>query len=225
MRGTAGNRPGLLAALACVLATPLTAQGIPEEQYVLHLRSAAQNCKGAAPETRARIAAEFAVTVGYRTIEVSSAVVTGFEDFDPLSGYDAGSGYNLPECGNAPREQGRLGRVFRMIGDTRDPDARFVPVTRGYRVVVAKKGYQDLTVVYRVVLPRGASADDVRRDQKVSFSFDLIGVRGFRLTDTSATGVLRRLLPETRMLRCGNGHEYAPASGYGFCPVDGLPLK
>ncbi len=81
----------------------------------------------------------------------------------------------------------------------------------------------EFTITARI--PRHV-ARDARIGQKVSLDLQLRvtyvsrGASNIRL-DGYAVGVEHELMT----LRCDNGHVYAPASGYKFCPVDGLPLK
>jgi hypothetical protein len=61
---------------------------------------------------------------------------------------------------------------------------------------------------------------ELRIGQKVAFTGIVIGADA-----TTVYMSTTKMTPETHMLRCNNGHEYGPSSGYRFCPIDGLPLR
>lgn len=89
----------------------------------------------------------------------------------------------------------------------------------GLAWVTLKVSVQDEEIYLTGILSGKALAhlDDLRAGQKVT-------VEGTLLT-TNLDLMIDDILPETRMLTCGNGHNYAPSSGYKFCPVDGLELN
>jgi len=92
------------------------------------------------------------------------------------------------------------------------------------RILNGTKTYQDKTINYTVLFP-STLLDQLRTGQRIAFTAKILSVH---LATDKSIGV--RLLTsaistETHVLRCPNGHEYAPSSGYQFCPIDGLPLK
>ena len=90
-----------------------------------------------------------------------------------------------------------------------------------YHVIEFKKGHQDRTLSYKLYTQDQQALDNLRVGQKVSLRLGLLSVSQSRLVD----GYILSIEPETKMPACDNGHEYAPSSGYKFCPLDGLPLK
>ena len=69
-----------------------------------------------------------------------------------------------------------------------------------------------------------SALDRLREGQKVTFDFVLLG-SDVGSSEFEFYGVLTSVRPETSMLRCANGHEYAPSAGYKFCPQCGKPLR
>lgn len=216
-------------------------QDLEENAFVLALRAAEANCRGAARETQQRIADAFYTQNDTKVVQVASAVVA---DFDHVNMGDLGNGYMLRDCDytrggmrdtsqyiyyglNSLPDQpcdarGRcyptLARYTRL-GFPLPPD-KLNPPSHG--VIEATKNYQDRDITFLIAyLPRHQdTVDNVRQGQKISFRFRLFAIR-----DSRILGRLETLSPETSMLKCTNGHEFAPSAGYKFCPHDGLPLE
>ena len=98
-----------------------------------------------------------------------------------------------------------------------------------YRPVSASKTYQDVRIIYEVAIP-ASQLGDLRVDQKISFSCKVVGYAGqvsesWYQRRNQVQCVTDNVKPESKTLRCAKGHEYGPASGYRFCPVDGLPVQ
>jgi hypothetical protein len=209
------------------------AQVIDENELVMRMRTAAENCRGAAEATQTRIAGQFYRDHDFRIIQVASAVVTNLSQTS--IGDVVGAGY--APCGMTWRFDTNqwsgwhsdFNRVeeCRAGGSCYPTAARLLragwpPSVRKDYVITAEKSYQDRLVTYSIALPPRAARylDDLRVGQKITFTMRLFGA-----SPTQISGVLEQLMTETRMLRCPNGHEYAPAAGYKFCPQDGQPLR
>lgn len=178
--------------------------GMDEYEYVAKLRALELKCAGAAESSKARFAEAFASEVIDSTIHVSSAEVG-----------------NLVDDGEFPSgsiERGGASRGVLEHAGYYGPEARH---RRGAWAYVFKN-YQDMTISFLVLLNSPTLIDQFRKGQKVSFTGRISGLgdhsRDLVVIDATIT-------PETTMLRCANGHEYAPSAGYKFCPQDGLPLK
>jgi hypothetical protein len=243
----------LLAASALLVGLSATAAytaPIDENELVLRLRATSANCQGAATETQMRIQAEFARDLDFQTVQVASAVLTRFDDgTGGRIDQTMGGGYHIGDCSGTwrgdrsqwhrtswmgnddPCDDGngscyptpaRASRLQSLSGVELVPPGRTSnPYYRPpARFATFSKSYQDWTLNYVLLLPTTASRDDLRIGQKSSFRLAVTAVYG-----GTVYGVLQEIMPETAMLRCANGHEYAPSAGYKFCPIDGQPLK
>ena len=92
------------------------------------------------------------------------------------------------------------------------------------RYVIATKDHQDGTITYHLLFPT-KFLNDLRVGQKISFDATILGIDTQTNNHYNVGVSTSTIKPETTMLKCDNGHEYAPSSGYTFCPLDGTRLK
>jgi hypothetical protein len=225
---------GVGIALSCfALLTPagLCAQSLTENDLLLRVRSAEANCRGALGSVRNSILEDVARSVDKASMDVASAVVEGLNDRPFYGMWDFAPGiYQVAPCGRIDLEEGRRGdpaAVFYELTGVRGVDSSpgVQALNHAFAGVTFFKDYQDKQVRYiTFVSLTNPAISNLRTGQKVTARITVLRVEagGEGLT---VRGKLESIIPETTMLRCANGHTYAPASGYRFCPVDGLPLK
>jgi hypothetical protein len=227
---------------------------LQEEELMLRVRSTRQNCDGASAPTRSRLMQQFMDDVAFKDVEIKSALVIGFTSESGLGekrpGKQAERSYGvlamdggffvdlcstskvpfgqvvLPESEPSQPLQPKdfLERARKSLGPGGSKEQPY----QGLRL---EKSYQDANVSYMLFVPRGVSLDDVRVGQKLTLTLRVLNV-AFRAAPPGMTGMVGevhavplKFSPETTMLKCANDHQYAPSSGYKFCPIDGLPLK
>ena len=94
----------------------------------------------------------------------------------------------------------------------------------GYSYVLKiHREFPGLKAILNVHVPQN-QLRDLRQGQKVSFTMTVYSALGWP-GQFELEGTADRIEHELHMLKCGNGHEYAPSSGYKFCPLDGLPVQ
>ena len=197
---------------------------VDELEFVSLLRAAELNCQGASLGTKERITERFLTDHFDRTIRLSSAVITNVTDreaptadeitFKVASSLSGCAEHRIP----LSALKGFLGKYDFPIGRGHDGGE----VVRAGKVSL-EKSYRDRTIRYWLLLPyqqEDQLLDTLRVGQKVTVDFVF-----YQIADNLVVGILDSLVPETGVLRCDNGHEYAPSVGYKFCPIDGLPLK
>lgn len=215
----------------------LSAQSTGENEILLKARAADLNCQGAPVEARRQIANGFLTDVLGKPVEILSAVVKGFD-----GAYLSSVGFTDVCGGAAVEETQRLEMwgvsrstqvaIFQRCradngGDLIKSEACRVksiredyetPHKKAFQIV---KSYQDREVTYTVLAnEKDPVFLNLRVGQKVTATLRLMS-----FTRTKATATLVSLATETTVLRCEKGHEYAPSSGYKFCPIDGLPVR
>jgi hypothetical protein len=221
-------------ALAVLVAVGGTAraQVLDENELVAMLRSAYRTCSGVAWSTKEKTIREFMQGADLHSVDVVSAVVRpGF-----LDGYVCTSipeeGYYLGICSTAG-ELSHASKIPFWDLDPRGPSYRreIIAGRIGSPRIArfeAVKQYGDLSVRYYLYVPDWMSLEDLREGREVSFRFILTGALHFYLDHKFSQrfyGVAQRIMPETPMLRCAEGHEYPPTTERKFCPKDGLPLR
>lgn len=72
---------------------------------------------------------------------------------------------------------------------------------------------------YEIMLRDSSVLDDLRIGDEVSVRFLLTGAK-----NDTFSGVLKSISKEVVVIKCTNGHEYAPSAGFKFCPKCGLPV-
>lgn len=93
--------------------------------------------------------------------------------------------------------------------------------------VTLEKDYQGIALSLRLLIPANQTSliDDIRVGQKVTTTGSLFSMHFDEATNALYMGILSESVStETAIVRCANGHEYAPTSGYRFCPRCGQPL-
>jgi hypothetical protein len=212
--------PLKLSVVAFALFVLLVSSAVPavamdENEMVMKIRNFQQQIEGASEATQMRYAAKLASELGGGKVVVHSAVVTGFIG----ESLTLGPGVFNVAINNADfQAKTRLPRLARR------EDGPWA---------IATKSYQGYTMNYFIQLQPPELADSFRIGQKVSFD----GIINAAISSATQPAVMSwskdwgvviigaRVSLETRILKCSNGHEYAPAAGYKFCPQDGLPLK
>jgi hypothetical protein len=98
-------------------------------------------------------------------------------------------------------------------------------VRAGWVLAEGDKRHEDRTLHYMVFVPRSQLAQ-VKVGQRVSVEGSLVT---FHIAEWGQVAevwlVAHTLQADTATLRCKAGHEYAPATGFKFCPADGYPLR
>jgi hypothetical protein len=206
---------------------------IDDVELVEMVRQAYRTCTGA--DWSAKVAAIRALMreADLRSVRVSSAVVRE----ELLDGYLLTTlpenDYYLGICSTSSRLSQASKLRFEDL-DPEGPDHRRQQIAArlgGGRVTrfEATKSYDGLPVRYFLYVPEGMDLSDLCGGQTISFRFILTGARHFNLENHFAQrfyGIVVQIVPdEACVLRCANGHEYAPSDGHRRCPRDGLPLE
>lgn len=242
----------LAVALISVL---VEAQTIPEDQLILSLRAAEQNCLGATSSVQQAVTRKTFQSVYGRSLQIASAVIESFSEREPqvqvgystIKNCDGQGGVFIFIDAESTTETFKLLAVTQQEYDQEwrqrntQWNQNMARVCSGRcksmeelameRAIANKrkelitvrftKSYQDRSVTYMGWIRKSDPlVSSLRVGQKVSLSLAIAAV-----FPSAVSGMIQSITPETRVLQCANGHEYAPSSGYRFCPIDGLPVR
>jgi len=229
----------LLGGALFVTLLPVPCWCMDEMQLMQRLRAAAANAAGAADVVQTEIAGRLANGVIGARVDVASIVV---------SNIDAGSyctvqyayAVSLPRAAPQDPEDHWKFILCDWLSEAKGMETRFSPtmhvesemapwlqsLSESFHIIQATKSYQTSSVTFDMAVAR-SDLRDMRQGQKISGEIRMaaVSVEGSNAESVRIFGFLTKVKTESRMLRCPNGHEYAPSAGYRFCPEDGLPLK
>lgn len=189
------------------------AQTMNEFEVVGVIRNAELSMNGAADSIQREIVCRTKDQLIGQTVTISSAVVTNLDE-EGFGRFDVNASIARKDC--------KVPGLDPMFFTRRDSQG-FYTITMPS--LEASKSVQDRNLLLRIAFSRQVLSN-LRIGQKVSLSIDLVG---FRASDPGReiylSGIAKSVVPESKMLKCARGHEYAPSSGYRYCPIDGTPIQ
>lgn len=217
------------------------AERIDEMQLIQRLLAASASMAGAAGSVQQSIVDRLAGDLVGAVIEVPSVTITDLQDacrftkcrrewFNDNGSTDSVclNGFCSPALDTA---QCKCSLYNSIIGDlsSKKPSWDYWRANLTYEFFInpcvkAEKHYPNASLHYELFLKNSDSLRDLRIHQKGSFSGVLASLE-VRNQDLKIVVIVDSITAETHMLRCSNGHEFAPSSGFRFCPLCGAPLE
>lgn len=205
----------------------LTSQAITEEQLILMVDDAQEQCVGAHENIVMNTNESFAKAVWGQKVRFNEANIIKF--FTRPSGEKAAQGFDIYANNKA------------KYGFSYDPKtaealltANGVRVTQSYNQpwIIAKQNllYAEVVkegskMILELYCPYQEFLEILRIGKTQSIEFLITGISGTISSDSKIYGVLTQVNTEKQTIQCSNGHEFDKDIGYKFCPTCGEPLK
>lgn len=204
-----------------------SAQAITEEQIIMMVNNAQEECVGAHQNIVLRTNEEFAKTIWGQTVRFNEAKVIKF--FNRPSGEKALQGFDI--YGN---NKAKWGYSY----DSKTTEALLtshgvrVTQSRGQAWIIAKQNLlyaesmkDGKKIILELYCPYQEFLELLRIGKTQSIEFLITGFSGSASTTSKISGVLTQVNTEKQTIKCSNGHEYDKDTGYKFCPTCGEPLE
>lgn len=204
-----------------------SAQAITEEQIIMMVNNAQEECVGAHQNIVLRTNEEFAKTIWGQTVRFNEAKIIKF--FNRPSGEKALQGFDI------------YGNNKAKWGYSYDPKTTEALLTsHGVRVtqsrdqawIIAKQNllYAESMkdgekIILELYCPYQEFLELLRIGKTQSIEFLITGFSGSASTTSKISGVLTQVNTEKQTIKCSNGHEFDKDTGYKFCPTCGEPLE
>lgn len=226
----------------------LLGQGLDTRQVLALLRDTTSACEGAEDEVQQGIHNNLRAKLWGSTIKATAATIQSFGEmtghlFYPGGWQNASGGWSKRAYPPDEKYMDEFRWLFRppyklSWGEMEAASNRFgfsipigpndgpgdTPIPNRKRIVFLHQlpGGKEYLIDAMI---RKDALTDLRIGNKVNVEFQVSGLSGRLDSQIVISGHVTRVATATRLLKCKQGHEYDPASGYTFCPTDGTAVK
>jgi len=204
-----------------------SSQLITEEQIILMVEDAQENCVGAHESVVLRTNEGFAKSIWGQTVRFNEANIIKF--FNKSSGEKVSAGFDI-----YMKSKGNWRYPFdpKMASDLLTENGVRVTQVSGQPWIIARQNIlyaENLQEEHKITLELYCTyqnfLETLRIGQVQSIEFLITGFSGSISSDSKIYGVLTKVNLEKLTIKCSNGHEFDEDAGYKFCPTCGEPLK
>ncbi|MFH0758449.1 MAG: zinc ribbon domain-containing protein [Bacteroidota bacterium] len=205
----------------------LASQVITEEQLLLMLESAQENCVGAHESVVLTTNEAFAKSVWGQKVRLNEAKIMKF--FNYPSGEKVSANFdvylNNKGAGAYSYDQKTAADLLTANGVrvTQSYDKLWINAKQD--ILYAGNIKEGHKIALEIYCPYQKFLEALRIGKIQSIEFLITGVSGSVSTDNKIYGVLTQVNVDKLTVKCPNGHEFDRDAGYKFCPTCGEPLK
>jgi len=204
-----------------------TSQAITEEQIIVMVESAQEQCVGAHESFVLRTNEGFAKSIWGKKVRFNEANIIKF--FNKTSGEKISAGFDIYM---KSKSNWRYSIDPKTASDLLTENGVRVTKVSNQPWIIARQNIlyaeniqEENKITLELYCPYQRYLDILRLGQIQSIEFLITGFSGSISSDSKIYGVLTQVNIEKLTIKCSNGHEFDQDVGYKFCPTCGEPLK
>ena len=204
-----------------------SSQAITEEQFIMMVESAQEQCVGAHENYVRQTNEGFAKSIWGKTVRFNEAEIVKF--FNKPSGEKVSAGFDLYMKSKKnwrytfdPKKSTDLltNNGVRVTESSNQPW-----IIARQNILYAENVNEDHKIALELYCTYQEFLETLRIGQTQSIEFLISGFSGSISSDSKIYGVLTKVNTEKQTIECSNGHKFDKGTGYNFCPTCGEPLE
>lgn len=203
------------------------AQVIPEEEFMIMLDRAQDDCVGAHKSAILGANEEFAKSIWGKKIRFNEADILRY--FKHPSGEKVSAGMDITRAYGKSWAyeygQNTCSELYTSNGVRVGQSYNTLWVKANQPLLNAEIEKNGRKIILELYCTQQSVLEKIRVGKTQSIEFLITGIRGSVSSNNNIYGILTQVNNEKQVVKCSNDHEFDKGLGYKFCPVCGEPLN